>query len=345
MTYPNVIQPISFSCPITVAVLYYRGNTNDGEDSMHCAKGITESLKKSGHRVKKVAVTKKNWKKAVETPADVVFNLVEDDLWDLYGKVGLRLEKLGRAQVGHDTKNFFYTLRKAWVKRKMDRMNIATPPFKIFNRRSKITQVRALEYPIIVKPSQQHAGNGISQDSVVIDQSELEERVKYLFNQYPGEVIAEEYVNGREIHVTLLGNGKQVMALPFCEIGFGGDFKDNWDVYTYEAKWDQKSWEYWDARISAPAKLSKELREKIRKLAHKAYQAFGCRDVARMDIRINEKDQPFIVDVNINPSLNYYDQQDATLASVYALGWTYDQFIETIVAISYKRVYKTLPKK
>lgn len=139
-----------------------------------------------------------------------------------------------------------------------------------------------------------------------------------------------------------MGNGNQVTALPFCEIGFGGDFKDNWDVYTYEAKWDKKSWEYWDARVHAPAVMTRDLHEKIRKLTIKAYRAFGCRDVARMDVRVNEKDQPFIVDVNINPSLNYYDQQDATLASAYALDWTYDQFIETITAITYKRVFKTL---
>lgn len=342
MTHANTIRPISFSHSITVAILYYHGTKDDDEDTISCAKGIAEALQKLGHSVKKIAVNKKNWKQAVETPADVVFNLVEDDLWDLYRKVGLRLEKLGRAQVGHDTKNFLYTLQKTWVKQKMKKMHIATPLFKIFNHRSTITQVRALEYPIIVKPSQQHAGNGISQDSVVIDQTELEERVNYLFAHYPGDVIAEEYINGREIHVTLLGNGKQVMVLPFCEIGFGGDFKDNWDVYTYESKWDQKSWEYWDARVTAPAIMSKALHEKIRKLTHKAYQAFGCRDVARMDVRINEKDQPFIVDVNINPSLNYYDEQDATLASVYALGWTYNQFIETVAAISYKRVYKKL---
>lgn len=339
------MTPLHFDYPISVAILYFSGGKQDDEDTLESVVGIEEALEKRGHMVRKMAVTKKNWRKAVRIPGDVVFNLVEDEDWDLYVKVGQRLEQLGRAQVGHDMKCFKYATRKAWVKKRMARLGIFTPNFRTFNRRSKISQVRGLEYPLIVKPSRQHAGIGISQDSVVIDQQELEERVKFLFRHYRGEVIAEEFVDGREIHVTVLGNGRHVIVLPYCELGFGGEFKDNWDVYTYDAKWDKQSWEYWAARVYAPAKVTKRLDAALEKLAVKAYKAFGCRDIARIDIRVNAEEKPMIVDVNMNPSLNYYDEQDATLKSVYALDWSYEQFIETIVVIAYKRKYRRLPDR
>lgn len=338
------MTPLHFDYPISVAILYYGGEAGDELDTEEAVKGIEEALEENGHVVRTMRVDEKNWLKAVKIPGEVVFNLVEDPLWELYVKVGQRLETLGRAQVGHDMKCFKYATRKAWVKNRMQKLGISTPGFRIFNRRSKIS-MRGLEYPLIVKPSRQHAGIGISQDSVVIDQQELEERVKFLFKNFPGEVIAEEYVEGREIHITLLGNGRHVVALPGSEVSFGGEFGDNWSVYTYEAKWDKKSWEYWDARVDAPAKLTRKMDEKLEKLAVKAYRAFGCRDIARMDIRLDEKDRPFIVDVNMNPSLNRFDDQDATLASVFALDWTYEQFVETLVAITYKRVYGRLPDR
>src|SRR3990167_3906652 len=253
------MTPISFDYPVSVAILYYGGAASDLQDTMEAVKGLQDALEDRGHMVRTVQVTEKNWLKAVKVPGQVVFNLVEDETWELYTKVGVRLEKMGRAQMAHDLSCFKFITKKAWFKRKMKRMGISTPAFRIFNRRSKISQIRGLEYPLIVKPSGQHAGIGISQDSVVIDQDELVERTKYLFKHFPGEVIAEEFVDGREIHVTVLGNGRHVVTLPYCEVGFGGEFADNWNVYTYEAKWDKQSWEYWSARAYAPAKLSRKL--------------------------------------------------------------------------------------
>ncbi len=337
--YQSEIARMSSSHPISVVILYYAGVHEDDEDTLQNVKGIEKALKKRGYGVKKVVVTKKNWLKTIKTPGDVVFNFVEDDTWQLYVKVGLRLEKLERAQVGHDMKCFRYAIRKAWIKRRLKKLKMSTPNFKIFNRKSNISKLNDLSYPLIVKPSCQHAGIGISQDSVVTDKDALVKQVNYVLANYPGEVIVEEFVKGREIHVTILGNGDRITVLPYCEIGFGGKFKSNWSVYTYEAKWDKKSWEYWDARVDSPVNVSPTLDKKIKKLAVAAYHVFGCRDVARMDIRVDAKDRPFLVDVNMNPSLNYYDEQDATLASVYALGWSYDQFVETIIAITYERVY------
>lgn len=339
------MTPLSFDYPISVAILYYGGYGGDLQDTEEAVKGMVEALEDCGHMVRTFRVNRGNWRKAVRLPGEVVFNLVEDENWELYTKVGIALESLQRAQMGHDMKCFNYVSKKARVKRKLQRAGLNTPNFRVFNKRYKVGQVRRLEYPLIVKPSGQHAGIGISQDSVVIDQAEMDERVKYLFKHFPGEVIAEEFIEGREIHVTVLGNGRRIMILPTCEIYFGGEFENNWDVYTYEAKWEKTSWEYWDARVEAPAAVDRILDRKLERLALDVYRLFGCRDIARMDIRVNNKNVPYIVDVNNNPSLNRYDDQDATIASMSALGWSYEQFLETIVAITYKRVYGRLPNR
>lgn len=326
------------SRPISVVILYYAGTNADDEDTIEGVKGIAESLKRIGYPAKKVRVTKKNWKHAVKTPGDVVFNFVEDETWELYEKVGKRLEALGRAQVGHDTKSFRYTNNKALIKRRMQKLKISTPKFKIFRDASSINNDK-LTYPLILKPVREHAGIGISQNSVVKTEKEFKRRMKFLAKNFPGEVIAEEYIKGREVHVTIIGNGKDLTVLPLCEIGFGGKFRKNWSVYTYQAKWDKKSWEYWDARVSAPAKIPAAPTKKIKALALKAYKAFECKDIARFDVRVDTSGKPFLVDVNINPSLNYYDTEDATVASVKAHHWTYDHFIKTLVGITYKRVF------
>jgi D-alanine-D-alanine ligase len=339
------MTPLHLDYPISVAILYYVGDAGDMVDTLESVKGITDALVNRGHVVRTLEVTKKNWRKAVRLPGDVVFNLVEDDGWILYEKVGQRLEEMGRAQMGHDISSFKYIIKKARVKRRMERLGVATPYFKIYNRASKISDVRSLEFPLIVKPSGQHAGIGISQDSVVIDNEELHDRIAYLFKHFPGEVIAEEYVEGREIHITVMGNGRHIFALPYAELEFNGEFADNWNIYTYNAKWEQKTWEYWDARVTSPALLDTKMNKKLERLALKAYRAFNCRDIARFDIRLDDKGRPYIVDVNMNPSLNVHDDQDATIKSIEALGWSYEEFIETLIAITYKRIYGKLPDR
>jgi D-alanine-D-alanine ligase len=327
-----------YSYPLSVAILYYAGTHEDDEDTITGVKGIEESLKRTGHRVTKVIVTKQNWKQSLNTPGDTVFNFVEDDTWELYEKVAYGLERLGRAQVGHDITGLPYAVRKSPLKHLLQKSNISTPDFKIFSAKSKTINPGNIQYPVIVKPCNQHAGIGISQKSVVTSKEDLVTRVKQSIRIYPGDVIAEEYTEGREIHITLLGNGTHVTVLPYCEIEFKGNFKYHWNIYTYDAKWAKNTWEYADARVIAPAKITADLQKRIKTLSLKAYRACFCRDIARLDMRVDHKGNPFIIDINMNPSINVYDEQDATLASVYALGWTYDEFIERLLAITYARV-------
>lgn len=332
------MHPWRFKNPISVAIPYYGGCAEDMQDTVDTVKMIEEALTNRGHLVKAEEVTKANWWKATNLSGDVVFNLVEDETWELYKKIGERIETLGKAQVGNDMKVFRYAVRKSTLKRKMKALGVATPEFRVFNKRTKTKNIRGLEYPLIVKPSGQHAGIGISQDSVVIDEKELADRVAYILKSFGGEVIAEEFVEGREIHVTVMGNEDKLMILPYSELEFKGEFESNWDIYTYDAKWTKESWEYWNVPVKSPISVSRLLKKRIDKLVTKAYLGLECRDIARFDIRVDKKEKPYIIDVNTSPSLKK-DELDATWMSAKALGWSYDDLIETILGITYDRVY------
>ncbi len=341
----SMLKDEMFSYPISIAILYYSSDAKDTKDTEIFVKSLSDTLKKLGHMVRVVQVTHRNWLKTVGTPGDVVFNLVEDEKYELYVKVANKLSMMGRTQVGMGPEGMKYIVRKAQIKRKMHSENISTPKFRILNKRSNPETIKSMKFPLIVKPSGQHAGVGINQDSVVIDKNELRERVNFLRKNYPGEVLVEEYIDGREIQVTVMGNGRKILMLPPAEVVFSGEFQDNWNVYTYEAKWEKTSWEYWDARIACPARMSIKLEKRIESLVTKAYRAFECRDIARFDLRVDEKDRVFIIDVNMSPGLNGLDDEEAAVRSAKAMGWTYPQLLERLVAIAYKRSYGSLPDR
>lgn len=338
------MTPIKLEYPVSVAILYYKGEAEDLMDCVITAENLKKSLESRGHMVRMYEVTKKNWRKALHVPGRVVFNLVEDEDWKLYHKVGLALSKMGRAQVGHEITDFKYVSSKTLVKKRMYNLGIATPPFRIFNRRSDITQIRGLEYPLIVKPANQHASVGIDQNSVVIDQQEMEDRVNFLFKNYPGEVIVEEFVEGREFHVTVIGNGNHLAVLPYVEVEFGGEFKDNWSLYSYDAKWNESSWEYWDGSVHISLDVSEKLQKKIDAHLKKAFRAFNCRDIARFDVRVDDKERPYIIDMNQNPGIDFHNNEE-TWISARSMGWSYADFIETLIGITYKRHYGKLPDR
>mgnify|MGYP001567034806 CR=1 FL=1 len=339
------MTPLSFDYPVSITILYYQGLGEDMQDTLDMVTALEQALEEKGHRVNLFRVTRKNWRKSLRVPGEVVFNLVEDENWELYVKVGQALAQMGRAQVGHDMHNFKFATHKTWVKKKLARVGLSTPRFRIINRRSQIGRhILGLEYPLIVKPSREHAGIGISQDSVVIDQAEMEERVKYLFAHFPGEVVVEEYIEGREITVTVVGNGKHAVVLPFTEREFRGEFAHNWNVYTYEAKWVPESWEHWQTKLVCPARISRLLDLRLERLALAVFRAFGCRDIVRLDIRVDEAEKPYVVDLNVSPAIDHNPQEEVW-RSAEAVGWTYPEFVETLVAITYKRMYGRLPDR
>ena len=157
-----------------------------------------------------------------------------------------------------------------------------------------------LKFPVILKLAREDASIGISEFSVAHDYESVINRVKYLFKTYNQEVVIEEYIEGRELNVAILGD----RILPISEIRFDGLPDDLPKIITYEAKWSPESVYYKNTIPKCPANLKKNVKEKVEKTAMAAFEAMDCRDYVRVDIRLNSKNVPYVIEVNPNPDIS-----------------------------------------
>jgi len=180
------------------------------------------------------------------------------------------------------------------------------------------------KWPAIVKPSNQDASVGIDQNSVVTSSKQFNERVAFVLEKYGPPVLAERYVAGREFHVHMIEDadgGGVPLVLPLAEIAFTRAVPGRWDVYTFTAKWDENSDEYRTAPLKAPVEIPAADFERLKAIAQRSYAAMLCRDYARIDVRMDDQGQFYILEMNPNPYLNSL----ALVNGLVAIGRTHDQ--------------------
>ncbi len=193
-----------------------------------------------------------------------------------------------------------------------------------------------LRFPLIVKPAFDDASGGIDPGSVVHDRTALHARVAHLLGENRGAALVEEYIEGREIHCAILGD----QPLPLYEMVFKGGVDDHGKplprIITYRAKWDPYSREHHAVEGQCPAAdLGPEIAARIQAVALRAYRALGCRDYARVDMRLDPATgDVFVLEVNPNPDLA---DTCAFAASAQASGRTYPQLICELVDIALER--------
>ncbi len=234
---------------------------------------------------------------------DVIFNFVESvegiSSYE-YCMAGV-YELLGIPYTGNIPSTLGNCLNKARTKNILKAFGINTPGFitiKPYKRLSK--NDFNLQFPVILKLLFEDASIGISEYSVVNNLRDLNKQLKFLFETYKQEVIIEEYIDGRELNVAVLGNE----ALPLSEIEFKGLPQNLPKIVTYDGKWISGSLYYANTIPKCPAKLNKNLKIKIEKISLAAYQAMNCRDYARVDVRLNKKNVPYVIEVNPNPDIS-----------------------------------------
>jgi D-alanine-D-alanine ligase len=164
-------------------------------------------------------------------------------------------------------------------------------------------------WPAIVKPAFQDASVGIDQGSVVTSQKQLDDRVKYVLAAYGAPVLVERFVAGREFHVNTIDFGTAApggppLVLPLCEIAFANDVPGRWPVYTFTAKWHEHSDEYKAAPVRAPVEIPPDDFARLALIARRAYRALQCRDYARIDVRMDDRGEFHVLEMNPNPYLN-----------------------------------------
>ena len=193
-----------------------------------------------------------------------------------------------------------------------------------------------LRFPVIVKPSMEDASGGIDTDSVIYDPARLAGKVDQMLADYEMPILVEEYIDGRELHCAILGTE----ALPLYEMTFAGGLDDHGKalprIITYRAKWDPYSKDHEAVNgVCPPDNLEAPIAAYVQSVAIKAFKALGCRDYARVDMRLDPvSGEAYVLEVNPNPDLA---DGCAFANSVRASGRTYAEAINAIVEMALAR--------
>jgi len=269
---------------------------------------------------------------------DIVFNVAEG----LFGvsreaQIPAMLEMLQIPYTGSDPQTLSICLDKARTKEILTYHNIKNPKFRIASSINDIDDT-GFEYPLIVKPVFEGSSKGIYSSSFVNNSDELKKEVERVTTEYEQDALIEEFLNGREFTVALMGNGNETEVLPVVEIDFNEFPNDFVPVYSYEAKWILDTREKPLDVFICPAKVDITLEEKIKNTALNAYKVLKCRDWSRIDIRLDKKGEPNIIEINPLPGIlpNPEDNSCYPKAARTA-GMNYSQMINKVIYTAAKR--------
>jgi D-alanine-D-alanine ligase len=269
---------------------------------------------------------------------DVVFNLFEGlgGVGEGEAQVTGLIELLGFSITGSPAATLEIARDKARAKWLLAGAGLPTAPFSFVERGAPFDreQFSALlsAGPVIVKPAREDASLGIDRDSVAFDLTALERQVERVAARY-GDTLIECFIAGREFNVAIAGWPKPRL-LPLAEIEFDRRLPPAECLVTYEAKWSPASAADRATPPRCPADVSPGLAERIGAAALGAYRALGCRDYARVDLRIDAAEQIFILEVNSNPDIG----PEAGLArAVAASGQSYERFLCEVADAAWAR--------
>ncbi len=265
---------------------------------------------------------------------DVIFNFVElykDNARLEMNVVGL-LELLGIPYTGAPPIALANCQNKVLTKRILNTFGIKTPKFALIKKLAGRYN-HGLKYPLIVKPAFEDASVGIDNDSIVENFKQLKIRIKYVLDNFLQPALVEEYIEGRELNVAVLGD-KSLKVLPISEIDFSSMPDHLFNIVSYQAKWDPQHEAYHKTIPSCPAKLDKKIEKKVNEIAVKAFRAMGCRDYARVDMRLNNQNELFVLEVNPNPDLT---EGAGFMRSAEASGISYENALLKIIKLAWAR--------
>ncbi len=290
------------------------------------------------HNVTLIEADESAYLKLQELRPDIVFNIAEG----MYGssreaQIPAMLEFLQIPYTGSDPLTLSICLDKARTKEILSYYNIPTPHFALVNELSQLAGT-SVKFPSIVKPQHEGSSKGIFNSSIVRNFDELIEQVKFVFDNYNQPALVEEFLDGREFTVAILGNGKNLRVLPIVEIKFDTLPDSVNPIYSYEAKW------IWDNSESpldifeCPANISPALQNEIEDVCTKAYTIMRCRDWCRIDIRLDASGRPNIIELNPLPGILPKPEDNSCFPkAARTAGMTYNQLIQEVLHLAVER--------
>ena len=259
---------------------------------------------------------------------DVVFNVCEDIDNNSQTEINIPaiLNLLNIPYTGSDIFGLIMTNDKGKTKHILVSEGIPTPKYRIFYSSQKINY--SLRFPAIVKPNNEDGSFGIDSGAVVNNMEELEKRVAYVIEKFRQPALVEEYIEGREFHVSVFGNYPDIEVLPISEIEFKNYPDGKPKITDYNAKWLKESFEYKSTPVKCPAEIDKEIEEKLKRIATECMRIFKFRDYGRIDIRVDKDSNPFVLEVNANPDIS---PKAGYMRSFLASGRTHADFMDSVL--------------
>jgi D-alanine-D-alanine ligase len=301
---------------------------------------VAKALRSLGHRVSILGShgdVKRLTAGLSRRKPDLVFNLMEMFGDNVFGDIPVTglLDLIGVKYTGSGPGELYLSQDKGLTKKLLAFEDILYPRFLVFSRGQAFETGGNLRMPLFVKPLRSDSSLGIGGKSLVHDAVALMERVAFIRKELNDSALAEEYIEGREFFVGVLGNA-QAKALPPIEVDFTGFPEGVPKVLDSKAKWDERSREFKGTK-SVLANLPDELRARLQKVAVDAYRALRVRDYGRVDIRLTETGDIYVLEVNASC---YLERTSEFAMSAAAAGMDYPKLIERIVQLALERYRK-----
>lgn len=298
-------------------------------DAPKTLNAIREAIRSYGHEVIDLEATPELPEKLAVSNVDIVFNIAEG-IKGRYreSQIPALLELMNIPFTGSDASTLALSLDKALAKRIVRESGVKTPEFVTFiTGKEKLPST--MKFPLMVKPIAEGSSKGVLSTSVVLSETELRQVTKEIIERYHQAALVEEFLTGREFTIALLGE-KKPRVLPPMEVLFLNK-EDKYPVYSYQYKLDYSK----ELRYQAPAIVDDKLKQQLEKVAKKCFQVLGCRDVARIDVRLDSEGNVHFIECNPLPGLTP-DWSDLCLIGNSA-GMDYRSLIGEILAPAIRR--------
>ncbi len=310
-----------------------QGYTEQQIDEWRTEYDVITQLRRDGHDVRPLGVRDSLTELRAAIGGwhpDICFNLLEefDGIVTYDQHVVAFLELLRQPYTGCNPRGLMLSRDKVLSKQLLSFHRIRTPQFMVVSRGRKFIVPRRLRFPLFVKSATEDASLGIAQASVVADASHLRERVQFIHDQTQTDALVEEYIEGREIYVGVLGN-ERLTVFPPWEMLFGSLGDTAAAIATRKVKWDRRYQERHGITTSAAEDLDPVVRGAMERLSRRIYRALHLSGYARMDFRLHPDGCLYVLEANANPNLSA--QEDFARSGASA-GVEYGELLSRIVS-------------
>jgi D-alanine-D-alanine ligase len=292
---------------------------------------VATSLRAIGHEVKVLGMgdnlaelrsTIMDWK------PDIAFNLLEEFqgivTYDQYVVAFLELMRL--PYTGCNPRGMMISRDKVLSKQILAYHRIPTARYALLPRKRRYRQPGKLKFPLFVKSATEDASLGISQASIIHDAQKLRERVEFIHEQTNSDALVEEYIEGRELYIGVMGN-ERLTTLPVWELSFG-TLPDVMSIATRKVKWDRKYQARHGIGTGPALDLQPGLPLRLAAIARRIYRALSLSGYARIDLRLKPDGSLYVLEANANPNLA---QIEDFATSALAAGMGYDNVLQRIM--------------